>query len=66
MLENDEEKKLTPEDMAAVLMAVDDMEGMKIFPVTNENIYKVFLIYKIAIFFSYYVIFLNIMKIFIM
>ena len=25
------------------LMAVDDMEGMKIFPVTNENIYKVFL-----------------------
>ena len=43
MLENDEEKKLTPEDMAAVLMAVDDMEGMKIFPVTNENIYKVFL-----------------------
>lgn len=43
MLEDDEEKKLTPEDMAAVLMAVDDMEGMKIFPVTNENIYKVFL-----------------------
>ena len=33
MLEDDEEKKLTPEDMA----------GMKIFPVTNENIYKVFL-----------------------
>ena len=43
MLEDDEEKKLTPEDIAAVLMAVDDMEGMKIFPVTNENIYKVFL-----------------------
>lgn len=29
MLEDDEEKKLTPEDMAAVLMAVDDMEGME-------------------------------------